>query len=70
MAHQTVAELFDLTGKGAIVTGAAMGIGEAIALRLAEAGAGVMIADYNLEAAERAVEQLKARGCSARLRHW
>jgi len=65
MAHQTIAQLFDLTGKGAIVTGAAMGIGEAIALRLAEAGASVMIADYNLEAAERTAERIKPGGGKA-----
>ncbi|UCG83035.1 MAG: SDR family oxidoreductase [Dehalococcoidia bacterium] len=65
MTHQTIAQLFDLTGKGAIVTGAAMGIGEAIALRLTEAGAGVMIADYNQEAAERTAGQLKAGGNTA-----
>ena len=33
--------MFDLSGKSAIVTGAGMGIGKGIALRLAEAGAGI-----------------------------
>ena len=33
----------DLTGKAAIVTGSASGIGEAVARRLAAAGAGVVI---------------------------
>lgn len=65
MADQTVAQLFDLTGKGAIVTGGAMGIGQAVAFRLAEVGAGVMIADINLEAASQTVEQIKARGGTA-----
>jgi 2-deoxy-D-gluconate 3-dehydrogenase len=37
--------LTDLTGKTAIVTGGAVGIGQAVALRLAEAGANVVIAD-------------------------
>jgi 2-dehydro-3-deoxy-L-rhamnonate dehydrogenase (NAD+) len=42
---------FDLTGHTAIVTGAASGIGMAIARRLAKAGATVVIADINAEAA-------------------
>jgi len=39
--------MFDLTGQTAIVTGAASGIGEAIARRLSEAGARVAIADID-----------------------
>jgi hypothetical protein len=46
---QSIAQLFDLTGKSAIVTGGALGIGQGIALRMAEAGAAVMIPDINLE---------------------
>jgi len=65
MLRQTIAQLFDLTGKGAIVTGGAMGIGQAIALRLAEAGASVMITDIDLEAASQTVEQIKAKGGKA-----
>jgi len=42
---------FELTGQTAIVTGAATGIGEAIARRLAKAGAGVAVADLNLDGA-------------------
>ncbi len=38
----------ELTGQTAIVTGAATGIGEAIARRLAKAGAAVAVADLNL----------------------
>jgi len=62
---QTIAQLFDLSGKGAVVTGGAMGIGQAIAFRLAEAGASVMIADIDLEAANQTVEQIKATGGKA-----
>jgi len=43
---------FDLTGQTAIVTGAAAGIGETIARRLANSGATVVIADLNLAAGE------------------
>jgi 2-dehydro-3-deoxy-L-rhamnonate dehydrogenase (NAD+) len=42
---------FELTGQTAIVTGAAAGIGEAIARRLAKAGAAVAVADLNLAGA-------------------
>ena len=42
---------FELTGQTAIVTGAATGIGEAIARRLASAGAAVAVADLNLKGA-------------------
>ena len=65
MTKQTIAELFDLSGKGAVVTGGAMGIGQGIAFRLAEAGAGVMIADINLEAANQTVQEIKSRGGKA-----
>ena len=62
---QTIAQLFDLTGKSAVVTGGAMGIGQAIAFRLTEAGASMMIADIDLEAANQTVEQIKATGGKA-----
>jgi 3-oxoacyl-[acyl-carrier protein] reductase len=42
---------FDLSGQVAVVTGAATGIGETIARRLAAAGATAVIADMNLEGA-------------------
>lgn len=37
-----MSKLFDLTGKTAIVTGATKGIGQAIAVGLAEAGADIV----------------------------
>jgi len=65
MEKRSLAQLFDLTGKAAIVTGGAMGIGQASALRLAEAGAAVMIADLNLQAAQQTVEQIVSTGGKA-----
>jgi 2-deoxy-D-gluconate 3-dehydrogenase len=58
LAPPTLAELLDLHGRTAIVTGAAMGIGRGIAERLAEAGASVVIADADLEAAEATAKEL------------
>lgn len=49
---------FDITGKNAIVTGGAKGIGFGIARRFVWAGANVVIADIDLEAAEKAVKKL------------
>ena len=42
----------DLSGKSAIVTGSASGIGREIALTLAANGAAVTVADINLNGAE------------------
>jgi 2-dehydro-3-deoxy-L-rhamnonate dehydrogenase (NAD+) len=42
---------FDLTAQTAVVTGAAMGIGEAVARRLARAGAAVAVADIDSDGA-------------------
>ncbi|MEU8877144.1 SDR family NAD(P)-dependent oxidoreductase [Streptomyces javensis] len=55
----------EFAGKTALVTGAASGIGLAIARRLGQGGAAVVVADYNLEGAEKAVEQLKSEGITA-----
>jgi len=45
-------DYFNLAGRIAIVTGAATGIGEAIAIRLASAGATVAVVDLNLAGAQ------------------
>jgi 2-deoxy-D-gluconate 3-dehydrogenase len=62
---EPIAKLIDLSGKTALVTGGAMGIGLGIATRLAEAGAHVAIVDMQKEAAEKAVATLTAEGRSA-----
>ena len=51
-----------LAGRGAIVTGGAQGLGEAICRRLAEEGAHVVVADLNLEGAQRVAAGLAAQG--------
>ena len=55
----TLAELHDLTGRVAIVTGGSRGIGRAIVQALAEAGADVVIASRKLDACEAAAEQVR-----------
>jgi 2-hydroxycyclohexanecarboxyl-CoA dehydrogenase len=54
-----------LTGKVAIVTGAAQGIGRAIAVRLADEGAKVALADIQLDSAEQAAADIRRAGGSA-----
>ncbi len=51
---------FDLTGRIALVTGAARGIGAAIASALAEQGADIAVADRNLAGARDTAEQIAA----------
>lgn len=55
-----------LTGRTAIVTGAGNGIGAAIAARLVAEGANVVVADINLENAERQAEALRRDGGKAK----
>ncbi len=59
--NHSISQLFDLNGYSAIVTGGAMGIGKGIAIRLAEAGANVLIADIEDETeAEETMATIKA----------
>jgi len=50
--------MFELNGQTAIVTGAATGIGEAIAARLAGAGARIVVADINLSGAQEVARRI------------
>ena len=54
--------MFDLSGKVAVVTGAAQGMGQATAIAVAEAGADVVLVDRNLAGAELTAEQVRAAG--------
>lgn len=65
MKSSRVSERFDITGKVAIVTGAASGIGRAIALDLAGSGANVVIADTALGGAEKVAREIESAGGKA-----
>lgn len=54
-------ELFDLTGKVAVITGSTKGIGEAIAHRLAEHGARVVISSRKADACARVAGEINTR---------
>ena len=55
-----------LNGKTAVVTGAASGIGKAIAELYAKEGANVVLADYNSEGAETAANEIRENGGEAK----
>lgn len=67
MPMPTIRELFDLSGKAALVTGGAGWLGTAISEALAEAGANVMIASRGVEKCQALAERLSALGpqCAA-----
>ncbi|MDT5131731.1 MAG: 3-oxoacyl-[acyl-carrier protein] reductase, partial [Mycobacterium sp.] len=54
--------LFDLTGRSALVTGAAGGIGSAVAQALAAAGAAVLVTDLDKDAASAVADRISAGG--------
>src|ERR1700678_1151349 len=61
-----VDDLFDVRGRVALVTGGASGLGYAFASILAEAGATVVVVDWNSEALEKAVLSLADAAARAR----
>ena len=60
-----MSNLFDLTGKVALVTGGTTGLGEGMAIGLAEAGADVMLVD--ITESNNTVEKITALGRKAKL---
>ncbi len=61
----SVAQLFDLSGKAAIVTGGNGGLGLAMAMGLAQAGANIMLAARDAEKLARAASQIAGVGGTA-----
>lgn len=60
-----LAKLFGLGGQVAIVTGAGAGIGRAIALRFAQAGAAVAVSDLKPDASEAVAKEITSQGGKA-----
>ncbi len=65
MSDVTASDLFDLTGKVAVITGGAGGIGTVYGRAIAEAGGAVALADLDGEAAVAAAAELEADGFAA-----
>ncbi len=57
--------MFDLTGKKALVTGGAVGIGRGCAVALARAGADVAIVDVDASAGKKTADEIRDMGCDS-----
>ena len=71
----SAAELFDLTGKVALVTGGSRGLGREMVRAFATAGADVVITSRKLDACEAAAEEVRGLGrralpVAAHVGHW
>ncbi|CAN5270584.1 hypothetical protein BH10PSE18_BH10PSE18_51790 [soil metagenome] len=66
MTTRTVQQLFDLSGKTALVTGGSRGLGLQMAHALGEAGARIMLSARKAGELEEAVAELQAAGIDAR----
>lgn len=64
-ANKTDPGLFDLSGKVAIITGSSRGIGRAIAIRMAQHGAKVVISSRKAEACEKVAAEIQGAGGEA-----
>ena len=63
---RTVQQLFNLSGKTALVTGGSRGLGLQMAQALGEAGARIMLSSRKADDLEQATAQLQAAGINAR----
>src|SRR6202789_896846 len=61
-ASKTVKQLFDLTGRVAIITGGSIGLGRQMAEALAEAGADLVLCARKKERCDKAAKELEALG--------
>ncbi len=60
-------DLFDLTGKVAVITGSSRGIGRAIAVSMARAGAAVVVSSRKAEACRAVADEITAGGGTAQV---
>ena len=65
-----IIKLISLEGKTAMITGAASGIGKGAALRLAEAGADIILLDIDDKQGIQTKEQIQDLGKKAAYFHW
>lgn len=76
MTSYAAAELFDLTGRTAVITGGSRGLGREMAIAFATAGADVVIASRKLEACEAAAAEIaqttgrRALPLACHVGHW